>query len=66
MFDDEERAQVVVSKLSNVTAMRKARIHPFKLLLAHHVYRQGHGEKGSLTWAVGGILKTPEGRPGDF
>lgn len=50
LFEDVEMQQVVRQKLMNVEAMRKARVHPFKLLLAHHIYRQGHGEKGSLQW----------------
>ncbi|KAK7110605.1 RNA-binding protein RO60-like [Littorina saxatilis] len=50
LFDDPERTQIVISKLNNVNAMKKARVHPFKLLLAHHIYKQGHGEKGSLNW----------------
>jgi hypothetical protein len=45
---------LVLSKIGNKEAMRKARIHPYKLLLAHHVYKKGQGEKGSLTWTVSG------------
>ncbi|KAK7486246.1 hypothetical protein BaRGS_00022569 [Batillaria attramentaria] len=56
LFDDEEKLKLVQSKLLNMEAMRKARVHPFKLLLAHHVYRQGHGEKGNLRWEPHGVI----------
>lgn len=50
LFEDPDRVLVVKEKLGNMEAMRKARVHPFRLLLAHHIYKQGHGDKGSLTW----------------
>ena len=41
----------VVAKLRDETALRRARLHPFAVLLAQKVYAQGHGEKGSLQWS---------------
>jgi len=41
----------VVTALGNVEVMRKARIHPFALLLAQKVYGDGRGFRGGLTWS---------------
>ena len=43
-------AALVVEKLLDEDALRRARVHPFSLLLAYKVYGRGHGEKGSLSW----------------
>ena len=40
----------VVAKLRDRDALRKARVHPFAILLATLVYREGHGVRGSKTW----------------
>jgi 60 kDa SS-A/Ro ribonucleoprotein len=45
-----EAAKSVVRKLSDETALKRARIHPLAVLIAEKVYAQGHGDKGSLTW----------------
>ncbi len=42
--------QLVRERLTNVEGLKKARLHPVKVLIALLTYRQGHGEKGSLTW----------------
>ncbi len=42
--------KAAVAKLTDKEALRKARVHPFQILLALEQYRQGHGDKGSLTW----------------
>lgn len=42
---------VACSRLTDTEALRKARVHPIAVLSALAVYRQGHGEKGSLTWS---------------
>ena len=44
--------QKVVEMLQNRDALRKARVHPFSLLLAYKNYAAGHGFRGSLTWSV--------------
>jgi 60 kDa SS-A/Ro ribonucleoprotein len=41
----------VVESLNNDEALKKARIHPYAVLLATKTYTQGRGIKGSLTWA---------------
>ncbi len=45
-----DAAKLIVSKLSDAQALRRARIHPLAVLIAEKVYAQGHGEKGTLTW----------------
>ncbi len=40
----------VVERLTDELALKKARLHPIAMLSALMVYRQGHGEKGSLKW----------------
>jgi 60 kDa SS-A/Ro ribonucleoprotein len=46
------RAATAMARLTDVAAIRKARLHPIALLSALNVYKQGHGEKGSLKWQV--------------
>ena len=46
-----EAAKFVVSKLKDEQAIKHARVHPMALLIAQRIYAQGHGEKGSLSWA---------------
>lgn len=40
-----------IGKLTDEVAIRKARVHPLAILVAQRIYRQGHGDKGSLKWA---------------
>lgn len=40
----------ICGKLANETALKKARVHPFALLLAQTTYAAGRGVRGSLTW----------------
>lgn len=42
--------EVVVAKLGDAEELRRARVHPFSVLLALTQYKAGHGDKGSLTW----------------
>jgi len=52
-----EAKQLIVRKLRDATALQRARIHPFAVLVAQKVYAQGHGEKGSLKWTpVPGVV----------
>lgn len=44
------RTADVVSQLTNEHKVRKSRIHPIQVLTALKTYKQGHGEKGKLTW----------------
>ncbi|KAI8852069.1 hypothetical protein BC829DRAFT_385873 [Chytridium lagenaria] len=45
-----DAAHKVAESLKNTDKLRKARIHPFNVLVALEQYRQGHGLKGSLSW----------------
>lgn len=40
----------VVEKLSNETLLRRARVHPLAVLIAHATYAQGAGYRGGNTW----------------
>ncbi len=42
--------KLVAARLTNEAALKKARIHPLKVLSALTTYQQGHGVRGSLTW----------------
>ncbi|XP_028395010.1 60 kDa SS-A/Ro ribonucleoprotein-like [Dendronephthya gigantea] len=48
--ENNSQVQSVCAKLRNVESLRKARIHPFNVLLALKQYQSGRGDKGSLTW----------------
>ncbi|KAL8618132.1 hypothetical protein ACOMHN_034359 [Nucella lapillus] len=52
VFSDPEMVQTVISKISNSQAMKRARMHPLKILLAHKVYKEGRSEKSKLTWTA--------------
>lgn len=39
-----------VNLLTDEKALKDARLHPLKMLVALKTYNQGHGEKGSLSW----------------
>lgn len=43
-------SKYVRDTLSDVEAIRKARLHPVAILVALKIYGQGHGDKGSLAW----------------
>lgn len=45
-------AALVCQRLKDETLLRKARIHPFNVLVALKTYEKGHGEKGHLKWEV--------------
>jgi hypothetical protein len=45
-----DAAKLVVNKLGDEKALKRARIHPLTVLIAQKVYAQGHGEKGDLKW----------------
>jgi 60 kDa SS-A/Ro ribonucleoprotein len=50
VLDGEHRA-LVVEQLSSQEAIRKARVHPFAMLLALRTYASGRGERGRNAWA---------------
>jgi 60 kDa SS-A/Ro ribonucleoprotein len=41
---------LVLSALGDPARIAKARLHPLALLIALHIYAQGHGDKGGLAW----------------
>lgn len=43
-------AELVVSRLSDASALKKARVHPLAVLAARLVYGQGRGVRGKLAW----------------
>lgn len=47
-----QHASMVCERLRDETMLKKARIHPFNVLLALKTYQQGHGDKGKLSWEV--------------
>jgi 60 kDa SS-A/Ro ribonucleoprotein len=46
----------VCAKLSDASALRKARLHPLAILIAAKQYAAGRGLKGSLTWEPVGAI----------
>jgi 60 kDa SS-A/Ro ribonucleoprotein len=48
-FSDAKR--LIVRKLRDETALKRARIHPLTVLVAQKIYAQGHGDKGALKWS---------------
>lgn len=44
--------KLVLARLMSEQAIRQSRIHPLSLLIASHVYGQGHGERGGNSWTV--------------
>ncbi len=47
-------SRLVADRLTDETVLRKARVHPFKLLVALRVYQSGHGLLGDLAWTPAG------------
>lgn len=45
-----EASREVVKRLGDREALRKQRVHPMTVLAALLTYKQGRGQKGSLTW----------------
>ncbi len=43
-------ALAIRAQLTNINAIRRARLHPIAFLSAQMVYRSGHGVKGKLRW----------------
>jgi 60 kDa SS-A/Ro ribonucleoprotein len=48
-FSDAKR--LIVRKLRDEAALKRARIHPLAVLVAQKIYAQGHGDKGALKWS---------------
>jgi 60 kDa SS-A/Ro ribonucleoprotein len=48
-FSDAKK--LVLRKLKDDAALKRARIHPLAVLIAQKIYAQGHGDKGALKWS---------------
>ncbi|HUS35748.1 MAG TPA: TROVE domain-containing protein, partial [Verrucomicrobiae bacterium] len=48
-FSDAQK--LILAKLRDEKALKRARIHPLAVLIAQKIYAQGHGDKGSLKWS---------------
>lgn len=42
----------VIARLEDAEALKRGRVHPIAILLAQATYAQGHGMRGSNTWAT--------------
>lgn len=47
-----DASKLVISNLTNLDILKRARIHPLAVLVAMNTYASGHGVKGSLTWSA--------------
>lgn len=45
-----DASKIVQDRLGDAEYLRKARIHPIKVLAALRTYSQGHGERGKSSW----------------
>jgi hypothetical protein len=45
-----DKYKEIAARFSNQDEILKARIHPIKVLVAYKVYKNGHGDLGSLVW----------------
>lgn len=50
VLDNDADASVVAAKIVDRDTLRRARVHPFAILLAMLVYKGGAGIRGSKTW----------------
>ena len=55
--ENNEQVLLVCEKLHDEAQLKKARIHPFNVLLALKTYESGRGDKGSLSWKVNTRIK---------
>ena len=46
-----DASRFVCKRLTDVAALKSARVHPLQILFALGTYRQGHGDKGKLAWS---------------
>jgi len=51
-----DKYKEIVARMSDQTAILKARIHPIKVLVASKVYKTGHGDLGSLSWVPNAFI----------
>ena len=51
-----DKYKEIVARMSDQTAILKARIHPIKVLVASKVYKNGYGDLGSLSWVPNSFI----------
>jgi hypothetical protein len=51
-----DKYKEIVARMSDQAAILKARIHPIKVLVASKVYKNGHGDLGSLSWVPNSFI----------
>jgi 60 kDa SS-A/Ro ribonucleoprotein len=56
IFDDREQVKAVSARLTNLDALKKARVHPIAVLSALKTYGSGKGVRGNSTWKPVGKL----------
>jgi 60 kDa SS-A/Ro ribonucleoprotein len=56
IFDDREQVKAVSARLTNLDALKKARVHPIAVLSALKTYGSGKGVRGNSTWKPVGTL----------
>jgi 60 kDa SS-A/Ro ribonucleoprotein len=52
----EVARDLIVSRLTNPEELKRARVHPFSILLALSTYQSGHGAKGKGEWTPDPII----------
>lgn len=52
-----ETATLVATRLVNESMLRKARVHPYQILLAERTYSSGAGFRGGLSWQPVSAIK---------
>jgi 60 kDa SS-A/Ro ribonucleoprotein len=50
LFEDRDARKLVLSRLTDASALRKARVHPVAVLSALKTYQSGRGVRGQHTW----------------
>ena len=50
LLDEQMALSHICEKLRNQDLLKRARIHPFNVLVALKTYMDGHGDRGKLTW----------------
>jgi hypothetical protein len=51
-----DKYKEIVARMTDQAAILKARIHPIKVLVASKVYKNGHGDLGSLSWVPNSFI----------
>lgn len=51
-----DKYKEIIARMTDQSAILKARIHPIKVLIASKVYKNGHGDLGSLSWVPNSFI----------